>query len=63
MLKAKMLALPSLAERDGQGRRETCRMMKAWKVDPMDELTIKTPNPKCRLFFKIDLLTDFGANV
>jgi hypothetical protein len=27
----------------------------------MDELTIKTPNPKCRLFCKIDLLTDFAA--
>jgi hypothetical protein len=27
----------------------------------MDEWTIKTPNPKCRLFFKIDLLTDFAA--
>jgi hypothetical protein len=27
----------------------------------MDELTIQTPNPKCRLFFKIDLLTDFAA--
>ncbi len=27
----------------------------------MDELTIKTPNPICRLFFKIDLLTDFAA--
>ncbi len=29
----------------------------------MDELTIKTPNPKSRLFFKIDLLTDFAACV
>jgi hypothetical protein len=27
----------------------------------MDELTIKTPNPNCRLFFKKDLLTDFFA--
>ncbi len=27
----------------------------------MDERTLKTPNPKCRLFFKIDLLTDFAA--
>ncbi len=27
----------------------------------MDELTIKTPNPKCQIFFKIDLLTDFAA--
>jgi hypothetical protein len=27
----------------------------------MDEWTIKTPNPKCRLFFKIDLLTDFAS--
>jgi hypothetical protein len=27
----------------------------------MDELTIKTPNPKRRLFFKIDLLMDFAA--
>ncbi len=27
----------------------------------MDEWTIKTPNPKCRLFFKIDLLTDFAV--
>jgi hypothetical protein len=27
----------------------------------MDEWTIKTPNPKCRLFFKIDLLTDIAA--
>ncbi len=29
----------------------------------MDEWTIKTPNPICRLFFKIDLLTDFAAFV
>ncbi len=28
---------------------------------PMDEWTIKTPNLICRLFFKIDLLTDFAA--
>jgi hypothetical protein len=28
---------------------------------PMDESTIKTPNPICQLFFKIDLLTDFAA--
>jgi hypothetical protein len=28
---------------------------------PMDGWTIKTPNPICRLFFKIDLLTDFAA--
>jgi hypothetical protein len=27
----------------------------------MDEGTMKTANPKCRLFFKIDLLTDFAA--
>ncbi len=27
----------------------------------MDEWNIKTPNPICRLFFKIDLLTDFAA--
>jgi len=27
----------------------------------MDEWTIETPNPICRLFFKIDLLTDFEA--
>jgi hypothetical protein len=27
----------------------------------MYEWTIKTPNPICRLFFKIDLLTDFAA--
>ncbi len=27
----------------------------------MDEWTIKIPNPICRLFFKIDLLTDFAA--
>jgi hypothetical protein len=27
----------------------------------MDEGTIKTPNPTCRLFFKIDLLTNFAA--
>ncbi len=29
----------------------------------MEEWTIKTPNPICRLFFKIDLLTDFAAIV
>ncbi len=29
----------------------------------MDEWTKKTPNPKCRLFFKIDLLTNFAACV
>jgi len=27
----------------------------------MDEWTTKTSNPKCRLFYKIDLLTDFAA--
>jgi hypothetical protein len=27
----------------------------------MDEWTIRTPNRLCRLFFKIDLLTDFAA--
>jgi hypothetical protein len=27
----------------------------------MDEWTMKTPNPVCWLFFKIDLLTDFAA--
>jgi hypothetical protein len=27
----------------------------------MDEWTTKTPNPICRLFFKIDLVTDFAA--
>ncbi len=30
-------------------------------LPPMDEWTIKAPNPKCRLFFKIDLLKDFAA--
>jgi hypothetical protein len=29
----------------------------------MDEGTIKTPNPRCRLFFRIDLLTDFTDSV
>ncbi len=29
--------------------------------NPMDEWAIKTPNPICRLFFKIDLLTEFAA--
>jgi hypothetical protein len=28
----------------------------------MDELTVKTSNPKCQLFFKIDLLPDFAAD-
>ncbi len=28
---------------------------------PMDEWTIKTPNPVCRVFYKIDLLKDFAA--
>jgi hypothetical protein len=27
----------------------------------MDEWAIKTPNPKCRLFYKIDLWTNFAA--
>ncbi len=31
------------------------------REQPMDEWTIKTSNPKCRLFYKIDLLTDFAA--
>jgi len=37
----------------------------AWPTKPscMDELTIKTPNPICRFFFKIDMLTDFAACV
>ncbi len=31
------------------------------RMDPaMDEWTLRTQNPICRLFFKIDLLTDFG---
>ncbi len=30
-------------------------------VQVMDEWTIKTPNPLCRLFFKIDLLAEFAA--
>ncbi len=29
-------------------------------VPSLDKWTIKTPNPTCRLFFKIDLLTDFA---
>ncbi len=29
--------------------------------ESMDELTIKTPDPICRLFFNIDLLTDCAA--
>jgi hypothetical protein len=29
----------------------------------MDQITIKTPNPKCRLFLKIDLLRDLAAGV
>ncbi len=32
----------------------------AW-IASMDEWTMKTPKPKCRLFLKIDLLTDFAA--
>jgi hypothetical protein len=35
-----------------------CNNSKAW---PMDEWTIKTPNPWCRLFSEIDLLMDFAA--
>ncbi len=40
--------------------------VQGWVIFPpmgksMDEWTIKTPNPKCRLFFKIDLLKDFAA--
>jgi hypothetical protein len=31
------------------------------KVAIMDKWTIKTPNPICWLFFKINLLTDFAA--
>jgi hypothetical protein len=31
------------------------------KALSMDELTIKTPNPVCRLFFKTDLLSEFAA--
>jgi hypothetical protein len=29
----------------------------------MDQITIKTPNPKGRLFFKIDLEWDLAAGV
>ncbi len=33
-----------------------------YRISPsINEWTIKTPNPICRLFFKIDLLTDFAA--
>jgi hypothetical protein len=31
------------------------------KRQTMDEWTVKTPNPKCRICFIIDLLTDFTA--
>jgi hypothetical protein len=26
-----------------------------WILGPMDQIALKTPNPKCRLFLKIDL--------
>jgi hypothetical protein len=29
----------------------------------MDQISIKAQNPKCRLFFKIDLERDFAASV
>jgi hypothetical protein len=34
--------------------------MGSW-VGIMDQISIKTQNPKCRLFNKIDLLKDFAA--
>jgi hypothetical protein len=33
------------------------------KVDAMDQITLKTPNPKCRFFLKIDLYGDLAAGV
>jgi hypothetical protein len=33
------------------------------KVLAMDQITIKTPNPKCRLFLKIDLERELAAGV
>ncbi len=37
------------------------RLYTGRRPHPMDEWTIKTPNPICRLFFIVDLLTDFAA--
>ncbi len=32
-----------------------------WWVKPMDQISTKTPNPKCRLFLKIDLVKVLGG--
>ncbi len=35
----------------------------SWIVAYMEKITIKTPNPKDRLFLKIDLSRDLAADV
>ncbi len=41
------------------GDGEICRGFRDGRGAGMDEWTIKTPNPRCRFFFKIDMLTNF----
>jgi hypothetical protein len=36
---------------------------KSFSMQGMDQITIKTPNPKCRLFLKIDLVSVLAAGV
>ncbi len=44
-----------------QVRRRLSILLFAFFILLMDEWTIKTPNPKCRLFYKIELFMDFAA--
>ncbi len=52
--------VPRLEHKEKTTMHSTDNSVKAFH-NTMDEWTIKTPNPKCRLFLKIDLLTDFAA--
>ncbi len=36
---------------------------KSFSMQGMDQIAIKIPNPKCRLFLKIDLVSDLAAGV
>jgi hypothetical protein len=57
------LWLPSLVNKESGGG--GCAPATIEVIYTQDEWTKKTPqpNPRCRLFFKIDLLTDFAACV
>jgi hypothetical protein len=46
-----------------QAERSFCHLQPSSITHRMDQMTIKTPNPKFRLFLKIDLERDLAAGV